>query len=289
MLAAPMFPDAVAAVTLKQQLELPLAALAIGSDVMVYAQQTPALQAQLADMLKEVDLPVGVSQALCRHLPTIGPCQRDPLCVYLGRDNTRFVPAQDKRIPRRQLGWGAHEVVAVYVGRLAPHKGIQEMVEALGPLLRQHPKLRLVCVGDGPARADLESLARDVGRPDAVSLEGEQSPEHVPLYLQGADMLVFPSHSEGMPQAVLEAMNCGLAVVATNVGGIPEAVIPEETGLLVEPHNVPQLRDAVERLTEDRTFRHRIARQGKQHVDTVFDAKTNADKLAQALRSLVPS
>ncbi len=288
ILATPMFPDAVAAVTLKERLSLPLAALGIGSDVLVYPQQTPALQGQLAGMLREVDLPLGVSGALCRHLQTIGPCRCEPLCVYLGRDDTRFVPSKDKRIQRRQLGWGEDEVVAVYVGRLAPPKGTEEIIGAFGPLLRHYPKLRLVCVGDGPSRVDLQSLALHLDRPNAVSLEGEQSPEQVPLFLQGADIFVFPSHSEGMPQAVLEAMNCGLAVVTTNVGGIPEAVIHEKTGLLIEPRNAQQLQHAVERLIKDEAFRVRMAQQGKQHADKVFDTKTNADKLAQALWSLVP-
>ena len=118
-------------------------------------------------------------------------------------------------------------------------------------------------------------------------MPGRVAPEQVPLFLQGSDFLVLPSYSEGMPQAVLEAMNCGLAVVATRVGGVPEAVIDGETGLLVEAKNVSQLQAAMERMITDEAFRQAAGQQGLARARDVFDSERNARTFAEALWSLV--
>jgi glycosyltransferase involved in cell wall biosynthesis len=89
-----------------------------------------------------------------------------------------------------------------------------------------------------------------------------------------------------MPQAVLEAMNCGLAVIATRVGGVPEAVIDGQTGLLVEAKNVDQLRDAMERMITDEAFRLAAGQKGLARAREVFDSEHNASTFADALWSL---
>jgi glycosyltransferase involved in cell wall biosynthesis len=122
-----------------------------------------------------------------------------------------------------------------------------------------------------------------MNRQDAVVLSGRVAPDDVPRFLQASDFLVLPSHSEGMPQAVLEAMNCGLAVVATRVGGVPEAVLDGETGLLVEPRDVEQLRAALERMITDERFRLSAGQKGLTRAREVFDPDRNAQALAEAL------
>lgn len=281
-----MLPDAEAAVILGEKLGLPVASLAVGSDVMVYPDRMPVLGRRLSDTLERVDLPAGVSQSICRRLAETGKCRREPLCVYLSRDSSVFVPAQDKAEVRRQLRWPADNIVAIYVGGLVESKGMHELTDACEPLLRKHKQFKLVCVGDGPARGVLSRLGERIGREDAVSLPGRVSPDEVPLFLQGADFLVLPSHSEGMPQAVVEAMNCGLAVVATRVGGVPEAVVDGRTGLLVEARDVNQLRDAMERMIVDEAFRRAAGREGQRRAQEVFDSQRNARIFADALKSL---
>jgi glycosyltransferase involved in cell wall biosynthesis len=88
-----------------------------------------------------------------------------------------------------------------------------------------------------------------------------------------------------MPQAVLEAMNCGLPVVATRVGGVPEAVLDEETGLLVEAKNVDQLQEAMERMITDEGFRVSAGQRGLTRAREVFDSERNARIFAEALWS----
>jgi len=286
VLGVSMLPDTQAAVVVARELGLPLAALAVGSDVMVYPDRMPALELRLGETLAQVDLPVGVSQSVCRRLAETGRCRREPLCVYLSRDARQFVPTQDKSRVREQLGWTRDSIVAIYVGALVETKGMKELAAAAEPLLNKHGRLQLVCVGDGPARNELLSLSSRIRRQGAVVLPGRVAPAEVPRFLQAADFLVLPSYSEGMPQAVLEAMNCGLPIVATRVGGVPEAVIDGETGLLVEARNVEQLRDAMKRMITDEAFRLSAGQKGLARAGEVFDSERNARVFADALWSL---
>jgi glycosyltransferase involved in cell wall biosynthesis len=286
VLGVSMLPDAEAAVMVGRALGLPVAALAVGSDVLVYPDRMPALWRRLGATLQRVDLPLGVSQSVCGRLAETGQCRREPLCVYLGRDARQFVPAENKARVREQLGWPRESIVGVYVGGLVEVKGMSELAAAAEPLLHKYERFQLVCVGAGPARDRLVMLARRVEREGAVVLPGRVAPEEIPPFLQAADFLALPSYSEGMPQAVLEAMNCGLPVVATQVGGIPEAVIHGETGLLVEAKDVEQLRDAMERMITDEAFRVTAGRKGLARAREVFDSECNARTLADALWSL---
>ncbi len=281
-----MLPDAEAAVIVGENLGLPVVGLAVGSDVMVYPGRMPALWRRLGDTLQRIDLSVGVSQSVCTRLARTGRCRQEPLCVYLSRDTKQFTPADDKGRVRVRLGWPAESIVVIYVGGLVETKGVNELTAAIEPLLSQYPSLRLVCVGEGPGRKRLVGLADRVGRDGAVVLTGNVPPEEVPLFLQASDFLVLPSYSEGLPQAVLEAMNCGLPVVATRVGGVPEAVIDGRTGLLVEAKSAQQFRDAMERMIADEAFRIAAGRAGLARARDVFDSERNVERFAQALKSL---
>jgi glycosyltransferase involved in cell wall biosynthesis len=163
---------------------------------------------------------------------------------------------------------------------------MRELAGAGESLLKTHENFKLVCVGDGPSRDILCALRDRVGRDDAVMLSGRVRPEEVPRLLQASDFLVLPSYSEGMPQVILEAMNCGLPVVATRVGGVPEAVLDGRTGLLVEPGDAAQLRDGMERMIADEAFRLAAGREGLARAHEVFDSERNAGTLADALWAL---
>jgi len=286
VLGVSLLPDTEAAVVIGRELGLPVAGMAVGSDVMVYPDRMPVLWRRLYETLDQVDLPVGVSRSICERLAETGKCRREPLCVYLGRDTEQFAPADHRDQVRERLGWTKKSIVAVYVGGLVETKGMRELAAAAEPLLNKHDRFQLVCVGDGPSRDGLLALRGRIRRQGSVVLPGRVAPEEVPRFLQGADFLVLPSYSEGMPQAVLEAMNCGLPVVATRVGGVPEAVIDGETGLLVEAKNVEQLRDAMERMITDEPFRLAAGQKGLARAREVFDSERSARIFADALWSV---
>lgn len=287
VLGVSMLPDSEAAVEIARDLALPVATLAVGSDVMVYPNRMPALERRLSETLAKVDLPIGVCRSICAKLAETGACRTEPLCIYLSRDTRQFTPADDRDEVRKQLGWPVKSVVATYVGGFVESKGMRELAAAAEPLLRKYENFQLACVGDGPARDRLLALRSRLDRDSAVILPGRVPPEEVPRLLQASDFFVLPSYSEGMPQAVVEAMNCGLPVVATRVGGVPEAVVDAETGLLVEAKSPSQLRDAIERMITDGPFRSAAGQAGLVRARTVFDSERNARMFAEALGSLV--
>src|SRR4030042_862203 len=155
VLGVSMFPEVEAAVIIGKKLNLPVASLAIGSDIMVYTKQLPLLWQRLVNLLKEVDLPIGVSEAICKKMTETGKGKRKPLCVYLGRDSESFSPPENKSKVRQNLGWAEGDIVAIYVGVIADFKGINELTVVAEKLFEKHHNFKLVCVGAGPSMEKL--------------------------------------------------------------------------------------------------------------------------------------
>ena len=155
----------------------------------------------------------------------------------------------------------------VTVGRLQAPKDAVTLVRALA--LLQRDTFEAVLVGDGPDRPAIEAEVRRLGLESAVEVLGER--DDVPQLLGTADVFVLSSHSEGLPLSILEAMAVGLPVVASNVGGVPEAVVDGETGLLVPPADPESLAAAIERLLRDPVQRRRLGDAGRTRVAEHFD------------------
>jgi len=149
----------------------------------------------------------------------------------------------------------------LFVGRLVYQKGLDVLFKALGELKSLPWKLTLV--GDGPLQPMLESLASEMGISDRIAFKGWLSGEDLVEEYRDANTFVFPSRHEGMPNAVLEAMACGLPVIATEIAGNHELVIPEKTGLLVQPENVPALKAALDSLLPDPPTREMMGAAGR--------------------------
>jgi glycosyltransferase involved in cell wall biosynthesis len=158
------------------------------------------------------------------------------------------------------------------VGRLDPQKGFDVLIDALSLL----EGVTGVVVGDGDERAALERRAEQAGVADRFILTGWTST--VADLLRGFDLFVLASRYEGVPLVLLEAMEAELAVVATDVGGIAEAVTPEKTGLLVPPEDPPALAAAIRRLLDDQQLLHRLGRRGRE----VWAAEFTAPLMAAA-------
>jgi teichuronic acid biosynthesis glycosyltransferase TuaC len=126
------------------------------------------------------------------------------------------------------------------VGHLADHKGAADLVAAVPELLRRRPQAQVVLVGDGPLLARLQAQAGP-----ALRVVGRVPHAEVPEYLAAADLLCLPSWDEGLPNVVREAHAAGRPVVASRVGGIPEAVHRPELGRLVEPRQPQALAQAL--------------------------------------------
>jgi glycosyltransferase involved in cell wall biosynthesis len=173
--------------------------------------------------------------------------------------------------------------VIVSVGRLAAPKDPFALVAALARL--PAGAFQAVLVGGGPQHAEVAAAIRGTGLDGVVELAGDR--DDVPALLAGADLFVLASRSEGFPMSVLEAMAAGLPVVASAVGGVAEAVVDGETGLLVAPGDVEALAGAIERLLADAQLRRAMGSAGRNRAAEHFDlARFRAAHLAVYERAL---
>jgi glycosyltransferase involved in cell wall biosynthesis len=169
---------------------------------------------------------------------------------------------------RARIGLPSSVRVVGTVGRIDFQKAPEHLVSAVGAL--RNSDVVAVWVGSGPQRDEVATLVRKRDLTDRVVLLGER--DDVADLLPGFDVFVMASRYEGLPCAVVEAMRCGLPVVATAVNSVPELVIPGETGLLVPPARPDLLADALDAVFDDPDLADRLARNGQALAGAPFDA-----------------
>ena len=233
-------------------------------------------------------------QRATRHIVTTGSALREQLIhenrfdpdritsVPTGIDTTRFAPG-DRAVARRQLHLPADVPLIGIVATLRSWKGHRYLIEAFEQVGDR--AARLVIVGDGPQRNAIQTQLQGLKLGDRVILAGNQ--HDVLPWLQAMDVFVLPSYAnEGVPQAILQAMACGLPVVATPIGSVAEAVSHEVTGLMVEPHCVGCLRTAIERLLSSPPLRHGLGAAATQFARTNFDISGMLDKMEAVFQAV---
>jgi len=186
--------------------------------------------------------------------------------VPLGLDLDPFfdVAGTDRGL-REVLGFPRESFVVGCVGRLVPIKDVGTLLEALALASREAPSLRLAVVGDGPERPALERRAADLGLHGLVAFTGWR--RDLPAVYAGLDAVALSSRNEGTPVALIEAMAAGRPVAATAVGGVPDVVEHERTGLLVPPGDPGRLASALVRLAGDPAGSARMAQQARAAVE----------------------
>jgi glycosyltransferase involved in cell wall biosynthesis len=151
----------------------------------------------------------------------------------------------------------------LFVGRLHPVKGVQYLITAMKIVQDKIPGARLILVGDGEDRERLESLSMQLGIKEYVQFAGEVPHENVQVFMQQADIFVLPSLYEGLPNVILEAMACGLPIVATRTGGIPDIIMDNTNGFLVEIKDTETIAIKIILLLQDTALWKRISDNNK--------------------------
>jgi glycosyltransferase involved in cell wall biosynthesis len=208
-----------------------------------------------------------------------GPERR--FCVPNGFPVRDVTPRADYR--------GRSGVLVLYAGRLDEQKDVSTLLEAMARASRapEGAGVRARLLGDGPDREKLESRARDLGITETVEILGRV--DDVPSHLREADIFVLPSLSEGISNALLEAMAHGVPCVASRIPGNADLVIDRETGILFEPRDAGALAGAVLDLAADSALRERLGRAGRELVEERFDIDSVAGKYAEMYRELASS
>jgi glycosyltransferase involved in cell wall biosynthesis len=192
--------------------------------------------------------------------------------------------AADRQRARRSLGLADEAFVVTTVARLDPVKDFPTLLEAFALVRRKMPSAQLVIVGDGPERERLAARAARHDLAAAVHITGFR--QDVRALLPAADVYVSSSISEGISITILEAMACGVAVVATAVGGTPE-ILPDGTGVLVPSRDPQQMAAAILSLAADSRRRRALAAAARLQLETSFTIDRMVDDYARTYRRLL--
>lgn len=234
-------------------------------------------RAFLAEKVRAADFVTACVRGNAEMLRTLAGGGRGRVVwLYHGTDLARFGAIERAT---------ATEPTLLTVGRLAPAKGFDDAIAALGRLGARGLRPRLVVVGDGPERARLEALATEHGVRGQVDFRGALTHDAIaPLYAS-AWALVAPSkvlangRRDGIPNVVIEAMAAGLPVVGTRAAGLEEAIEPDVTGMLAEPGDAGSLAAALEPLLTEPERAARMGQAARERVRQEFDAARNFERL----------
>lgn len=205
--------------------------------------------------------------------------------IPTGIDFSRFTPLHTRQETRQSLGIPEEDFLVLMVGVIRSVKRHEIALRAFGRFLERHPSAHLVLAGEGPMQERMEQLATELAIAERVHFLGHR--EDVPDLLGAADLVLLTSRSEGVPQAVTQALGLGVPVVATAVGGVPELVIHERTGLLVPPEDPQAAAEAMARLADDPALAARLGEEGRRHVMAEFSLDAMLDKTERLYHALL--
>lgn len=219
---------------------------------------------------------VVVSQAVAKRFAWLPENKKE--IVYNGVDTKAFAYNAKRATQRTRFNLSEEAPVIGVVGRLSPEKGHTVLIDSLPEVIRTFPNVRVLIVGEGDdqLKASLHKKIGELNLTEHFVFAGFC--EDVHNILGSIDILCLPSLTEGFNRSILEAMACGIPVIATNVGGNIESVRDRVNGLLVPPSNPSALAAAIVALLEDEATAQKMGQEGRRIVESHFSIKRNVDK-----------
>jgi len=224
---------------------------------------------------------VGVTQAMCTEFQDrqIGrPEQFDVVPSGMDIDTFRMPPDVRPRV-RDELAIPQDAPVVGIVARLDKLKGQEDLVRIMPDLLKAKPDVRLLIVGDGWYRPELDALVQQLNVKDRVIFTGLVPPARVPEFIATMDVHALPSYQEGQPRTLVQALLGGVPVVGYDAGGIKDVCLHERTGLLVGLGDQPGLCAALTKLLTDDELRLRLGRDGQTYARANYDSQVMYSRL----------
>jgi len=240
-------------------------------------------------LARRADAIISLSAQITSELVEYGFQRERIVEIPNGVDTQRFTPAtaSEKLELRRALGLPQEGPLVIFIGRLQPQKGVETLLHAWKDVQPSNPSAHLLLVGQGPERAKLEKLAADLEPGASIHFLGQLEP--VLPYLRASDVFVLPSFFEGLSNALLEAMACGLPVVSTTIGGTAEVIRPDVDGLLVEPGDAPALAASLRRVLGDTTLARQLGEQARRRAEADYTAERSLARYAALYARLTGS
>jgi glycosyltransferase involved in cell wall biosynthesis len=219
---------------------------------------------------------IAISDAVAQVLLDRGVEAERLITIRDAVDVSAFETLPDCAAFRQEFALDADDFVIAAAGQLIPRKGHQYLLQAVADLKDRYRHLKLVLFGEGYLNNQLRAQAASLQLGDIVQFAGFR--EDLDAYLACFDLFAHPALAEGLGVAALKAAAAGLPVVGFRAGGMPEAVVHEETGLLVEPEDTDALAAAISKLLDDVDLRRRFGDAGRRRMRSEFSIDTMADK-----------
>ncbi len=245
--------------------------------------------------LKSVKKIITVSKNNAQILKKLYPKHNQKISViHNGIDTTwwksqllRFTENDLKEIKEKVFHAKKDTLIIATIAELHERKGLKYLIKAMPELVKKFPNVKLIIIGEGPQRKELEQLVKKLDMQANIELLGRQN--DIPFLLKSSNIFALPSRREAFGLVNAEAMICGLPVVATKVGGIPEIVADEKTGILVKPEDEKELEQALETLIKSSDKRERMGTAGHELVLKEFDAKKMAEEYEKIYKKEISS
>jgi glycosyltransferase involved in cell wall biosynthesis len=228
-----------------------------------------------ANLNRSVDAFITISHEIDDELVALNVDAEKRVFIPNGVDTRRYLPVSEehKQKLRTELSVPMRAMVAIYAGRLVPEKRIDQLLAVWMKVHASFHNSHLLIVGSGPEESRLRQM-----NGNGVQFTGQVNDAR--RYLQAADLFVLPSSTEGLSNSMLEAMACGLPVLATKVGGALDVIQHDRSGYLIPPDDVDALQHGLESLLKEKSLRLRLGDAGRQRIVSDFSLDSVAERLA---------
>lgn len=200
--------------------------------------------------LKRVNKIIAVDEVTKEFYSTLYPQHRHKICTIPTGVNTNLFYPNDKVEAKKKLGFNVSTRLIIYVGRIEPPKKIDVILKAFAKIVSKENNYKLVFVGDGVSRNEMEKFSQILSISEHVSFLGVRKRSELPVLFNAADVSVLISGNEGSPLSVKESLACGVPVVANNVGDIASIVKNDYNGFIVNVENLKEIADKLMAATE---------------------------------------
>ncbi|MCQ1538453.1 glycosyltransferase family 4 protein [Methanocalculus taiwanensis] len=243
-----------------------------GDDARIFPFKSPLHKAVIQWMIQRSNYIITVSEEMRHILIGMGADPDRSAAIAVGVNTGQFIP-MTKNTCHQEFNFNIDRMIFLFIGRYHPWKGIHELIEAAKAL----PEDVFIFAGAGILPVHPENCI-DIG---------EVEPEKIPILINAANCLVLPSYTEGLPTVLMEALSCAVPVIATNVGGCPEVVKNNITGLLIPPKNIPALCNALIWMKEHPDERNKMGERGREDMINRYDRKYLISKMVHIHRKIL--
>lgn len=238
---------------------------------------------------RRCDRLISVCDAMTTQYVAAGIAPSDKfVTVYSGMEVEPFLnPPRSRDVVRRELGYSSHEIVVAKVARLFGLKGHEDVIAAAPQVLAANPNVRFLFIGDGVLQTSLQQQIAQLGLTPYFQFTGLVPPQRVPELLGASDMVVHCSLREGLARVLPQGLLAGRPVVSYDIDGAREVVIPQQTGCLLAPRDIPALAAAILELAGDRDLRERLGSTGRRLFTEQFRTQTMTRRLREIYQQVL--